>query len=96
MPSSWESLKNQIYLGSDQFVNGVQCKMDHEQSLKDIAKLHKQAPAKPLEYYESSIDNIKIAMATAYLDGHYTLQEVGEHFAVSYATVSRAVKMLEM
>lgn len=34
-------------------------------------------------------------MATVYFDGHYTLQEVGEHFGVSYATVSRAVKLLE-
>ncbi len=27
--------------------------------------------------------------------GHYTLEQVGEHFGVSYATVSRAVKRME-
>jgi predicted DNA-binding protein YlxM (UPF0122 family) len=31
----------------------------------------------------------------AYLSGHYTLTEVGNAFAVSYATVSRAVKAYE-
>ena len=94
-PSPWVSLKNQIYLGSDHFVEEVQCKISSEQSLKDIPKLQKQTPAKPLEYYETSIEDRKVAMATAYLDGHYTLTEVGKHFGVSYATVSRAVKSFE-
>jgi hypothetical protein len=31
----------------------------------------------------------------AYLSGHYTLEEVGREFKVSYATVSRAVKVNE-
>jgi putative transposase len=34
-------------------------------------------------------------MALAYLSGHYTLEQVGQHFGVSYATVSRAVKQKE-
>lgn len=34
-------------------------------------------------------------MARAYLDGHYSLQVVGEYFAVSYGTVSRAVRAFE-
>jgi transposase len=34
-------------------------------------------------------------MARAYLSGHYTLEQVGTHFHVSYATVSRAVKAFE-
>jgi len=29
------------------------------------------------------------------LSGHYTLYEVGKSFGVSYATVSRAVKLFE-
>ena len=31
----------------------------------------------------------------AYLSGHYTLEQVGEFFGVSYATVGRAVKKME-
>ena len=34
-------------------------------------------------------------MAQTYLSGHYTLAQVGGHFGVSYATVSRAVKLAE-
>ena len=94
-PSPWESLKNQIYLGSDEFIEDMQCKLDPEQSLKDIPSLQKQKAPKPLDYYRTRYSDRKAAMAKAYLSGHYTLSEVGEYFDVSYATVSRAVKVHE-
>jgi len=94
-PSPWESLRNQIYLGSDQFVEDMQCKMDPDQSLDDIPKLQKMAPPKPLDYYQAKYSDRKLAMAEAYRSGHYTLAEVGKYFGVSYATVSRAVKAIE-
>ncbi|RUM94947.1 MAG: addiction module toxin RelE [Thiothrix sp.] len=94
-PSPWGQLKNQIYLGSDQFVEDMLCKLDPDQSLQDIPKPQKQSPPKPLSYYEGKHSVQKRAMAEAYCSGHYTLQQVGEHFGVSYATVSRAVRALE-
>ena len=95
-PSPWESLKNQIYLGSDQFVEDMRCKMDPEQSLDDIPTPQKQSPAKPLGYYQERFSDRNVAMAKAYRSGHYTLKQVGEYFSVSYATVSRAVKTFEL
>lgn len=94
-PSPWQQLKNQIYLGSDDFVDDVQCKLKPEQSLKDIPKKHKQAPIKPLAYFAEKYKTRDISMAQAYWSGHYTLEQVGEYFGVSYATVSRAVKQSE-
>ncbi|MFT6916266.1 MAG: putative transposase [Motiliproteus sp.] len=94
-PSPWASLKNQIYLGSDDFVALMQCKLDPDQSLQDIPKQQKQSPPKPLDYYQSNYADRCEAMAIAYQSGHYTLAEVGKQFGVSYATVSRAVKAFE-
>jgi len=94
-PSPWEKLKNQIYLGSSAFVDEMQCKLNPEQSLKDIPKLQKQSVKKPLDYFKKRYTERNIAMAKAYLSGHYTLEAVGTHFGVSYATVSRAVKHTE-
>ena len=48
----WESLKNQIYLGPDKFVEKMQCKINPEQSLKDIPKPQKSSPVKPLTFYK--------------------------------------------
>ncbi|HED16333.1 MAG TPA: addiction module toxin RelE [Gammaproteobacteria bacterium] len=94
-PSPWESLRNQIYLGSDEFIEDMQCKIGPEQSMNDIPKLHKQAPVKSLEFFHQKYPERNEAMARAYLTGHYTLECVGAYFDVSYATVSRAVKKLE-
>lgn len=94
-PSPWEELKNQIYLGSSSFVDDMQCKLDPEQSLKDIPRLQMQAAKKPLNYFQKRYTERNEAMAKAYLSGHYTLETVGTYFGVSYATVSRAVKLYE-
>ncbi|MEH6826350.1 MAG: hypothetical protein V7629_20885 [Motiliproteus sp.] len=49
--SPWESLKNQIYLGSPDFVESMQCKINPDQSLLDIPKSQRQSPPNALEYY---------------------------------------------
>jgi hypothetical protein len=94
-PSPWESLKNQIYLGNDDFVQDMQSKIDPEQSLNDIPTPQIQAPKKPLLYFEQCFSVRDEAMYQAYISGHYTLSEVGKWFGVSHATVSRAVKLYE-
>jgi len=94
-PSPWQKLKNQIFLGDENFVNEMQCKLNPEQSLKDIPRKQKQAPVKPLSFYAEKYKTRGQSLAQAYLSGHYTLAQVGEHFGVSYATVSRAVKHAE-
>ena len=93
--SPWQTLKNQIYLGDDKFITDMQRKLDPDQSLKDIPKKQKQSPAKPLSYFAERYKTRDAALAHAYLSGHYTLAQVGEHFGVSYATVSRAVRQME-
>ena len=90
-PAPWQRLKNQIYLGDDDFVNDMQCKSDPEQSLKDIPK-KSRPPVKPLTYFAERYKNRDESMAQAYWSGHYTLAQVGEHFGVTYATVSRAAE----
>ena len=76
-------------------LEAMQCKLDPEQSLRDIPRKQKQAPPKPISNYQQRYNSPKKAMAKAYMSGHFTLEEVGEEFGVSYATVSRAVKLYE-
>ena len=63
--------------------------------LKTFPKKQKQSPIKPLTYFEKRYKARDESMAQPYLSGHYTLEQVGEHFGISYATVSRAVKQIE-
>lgn len=80
-PSPWQRLKNQIFLGDNDFVDAMQCHLNPEQLLKDIPRKQRQAPVKPLTYFEGSYKNRDERMAQAYLSGHYTLAQVGEYLA---------------
>lgn len=92
VPSPWESLKNQIYLGSDEFLEDMQCRLDPDQSLDDIPQRQKRAPPKSVAYFAQRFKDRDRAIAEAYRSGHFTLAEIGAEFGVSYATVSRAAK----
>lgn len=94
-PSPWERLQNGIYLGDDRFIKEAQQHVGADQPLEDVSRQHRLAPRKPLAEYAACHADRGEAMAYAYASGHYTLAQVGAHFDVSCATVSRAVKKWE-
>jgi len=94
--SVWSCLRNQVYLGSDEFVQKMQLKIDAGQSLEDIPKPQKQAPPKSLDHYDKKHQGRNLSMVEAYRSGHYTLKEIGSYFDVSIATVSRALKAFDV
>ena len=94
-PAIWTELKNQIYLGSEQFVEDMQCLIDPQQSLDNVPRPQKVPVKKPLAEYERKCTCRHEAMAMAYRSGCYSLKEIGEYFGVSHTTVGRAVKAYE-
>ncbi|MCP4428568.1 MAG: addiction module toxin RelE, partial [Chloroflexi bacterium] len=50
-PSPWEELKNQIYLGSDAFVDAMQRKMEANRRLSEIPQTQRRPVARPLNLY---------------------------------------------
>ena len=50
--SPWESLKNQIYLGGEQFVENMQQLCDGDKDLSEIPRAHRRLVAKPLLEYQ--------------------------------------------
>jgi hypothetical protein len=73
----------------------MQRKLKPEQSLKGIPRKQKQARVKPLSFFADRYKIHDDDMVQSYLSAHYTFAQVGEHFGVSYTTVSRAVKQAE-
>ncbi|MCL5043314.1 MAG: transposase [Gammaproteobacteria bacterium] len=91
-PTPWEALKNQIYLGGDQFIASVQGTIDPTRSLAEIPSLQRRPPPRPLDdYFANSADRDQ-AIAAAYASGGYSLQAIGEHVGLHYSRVSRIVK----
>ncbi len=50
-PSTWQNLKNEIYLGDDEFVLDVPCKFNPEQSFHDIPKKKKRVSIKSFDCF---------------------------------------------
>ncbi len=91
-PGPWQNLRNQVYLGSDRFVETMQQQIKDKQPLEEIPARQKRRPAQPLSYYADHYPSRNSAMAAAYGSGAYSMREIAAYFSVGRMTVSRAVK----
>lgn len=94
LPSVWEKLSGQVYLGSETFIKRMQ-RMTDKIAIGEIPRTQRRPLAKPLSYYQNKHRDEKTAIVAAYATGDYTMQAVADFFGVHYATVSRAVKQGE-
>jgi REP element-mobilizing transposase RayT len=94
-PSPWQSLRNQVFLGDETFVQEVQLRhegsRDDNKVLSEIPASQRRAKALSLREYERLYPDRNLAIVNAYKSGAYTLREVGEHFDLHYSTVSGIV-----
>lgn len=96
LPSVWDGLQGQIYLGSKAFIEHMQSNLSPEQSLDEIPRKQRSPQAKPLALYQSEFaDDPRTGIALAYLTGDYAMKTIADAFDVHYTTVSRAVRAYE-
>jgi len=94
-PSPWQQLRNQIYLGDEQFVDKLQARLEKGKDLSEIPVAQRRKPAKSLEYYAQKYRDRDDAIVTAYRSGGYSLKAIGDHFGLHYSRVSRIVAVVE-
>lgn len=94
--SPWQELRNQIYLGSDRFIEEMQRQIKDDQPLEEIPAKQKRQPARPLACYAEHYTARDRAIAEAYCSGAYSMQQIGAFFGVCRMTVSRAVKQYRL
>jgi REP element-mobilizing transposase RayT len=94
LPSVWEGLRGQLYLGSDEFMAQMQARAQAAGTLNEVPRLQRRPLTKPLADYEAEHPRHE-AMALAYASGDHSMQAIAQHFGVHYATVSRAVRRHE-
>jgi REP element-mobilizing transposase RayT len=96
LPSVWDDLKNQIFLGSDRFVAQMQTAIPLEKRLEEVPRMQRRAIAEPLQDYRLKfVHDPALGMALAFMSGDYTMKAIAGEFGVHYTTVSRAVKRYE-
>ena len=91
-PSPWELLRNQVYLGSEKFIEEMQAHIDNDQDLSEVPLSQRRKTPKELDYYEQKNVDRNSAICDAYQCGGYTLKEIGNHFGLHYSTVSGIIK----
>ncbi len=91
-PSPWAKLRNQVFLGSDDFVEQMQKRIDDDKELSEIPSPQRRPPAKSLRCYEEEGETRNDSIVKAYESGGYTLKEIGEYFGLHYSTVSGVMK----
>lgn len=90
--SPWGMLRNQIYLGSEDFVEKMQSLVDGEKELSEVPSAQKRPMPKTLSQYEEQSKNRNTAIVSAYRSGGYTLKEIGDYFGLHYSTVRGIIK----
>ena len=88
-PSPWGKLRNQIFLGSERFVEKMQRRLASDRDLSEVPAAQRRKSAKPLEHYARKFADRDTAIVQVYASGGYGMKEIGEHFGLYYSRVSR-------
>ena len=92
LPSVWQQLQGQMYLGNAEFVEVIGEKIGTRLSADaEIPRLQRRASAPPLARF-AAMPARNPAIVQAYATGCYSMKEIAEAFDIHYATVSRALK----
>jgi len=94
-PSVWESLRHQVFLGVDSFVQRHGVPSRPSERLREVPRAQRRPLAHPLADFAHRYPDRRDAMACAFQTGVYSMQEIADFFGVHYSTVSRAVRRLE-
>lgn len=90
--SVWSDLKQQIFLGHDDFVSKVQEKAKGECLDSNIPKVQQLAPARSLQDIAAIHENRNAAIVAAYKTGVYSYSQIADYFNIHFTTVGRLIR----
>ena len=92
LPSVWDFLQDQLYLGDEDFANQARLALSSRQlNDTEIPRLQRRASAVPLSVFVA-MPVRDDAITKAYATGRYSQKEIATAFGLHYASVSRIVK----
>jgi REP element-mobilizing transposase RayT len=98
--SPWETLKGQIFYGTDEFIKRLGGLLDEKGETKEVPRVQRYAARPSLNelFRGRKGKDRKVKDKTiyaAYVRYGYTMKEMAEHLGFHYATISRAMKRVE-
>lgn len=100
LPSVWEALSGQVYLGDEKFVNTMSALAEKSpqgirtaRSRLEIPHAQRRPAPMALQAFEQqNRNNRNAAIQAAFATGGYTMAQLAEYFKLHYTSVSRIVK----
>lgn len=91
-PSPWEALRNQVFLGDDEFVEDMRSLLDPEKPLAEVPSAQRRKKAEALSACENMCGNRNEAITRAWESGGDKMKEIADYFDVHYSTVSKILR----
>lgn len=90
-PSIWEQLRNQVYIGNEDYIKQIQTKITKETDLSEIPASQRRPMPKSLDFYAQKYNDRDQAMLAAYQSGGYSMKDLAKYFDLHYTSVSRII-----
>lgn len=87
----WKQLKNQVFLGTDAFVERLQKNIENDKDLSEVPQSQRRRKPRPIVHYEKRGKDRDEAIINAYKSGGYSMKELGDYFGLHYSRISRIV-----
>jgi hypothetical protein len=94
LPSVWNQLQGQVFLGSEAFVEKMQAMIDKRPTMTEVPRAQRRALVQDLAHFAQKYERNE-AIARAYLSGRHTMAAIAKYFDIHYTTVSRLVRAHE-
>jgi len=92
MGNIWSGLRQQIYLGSEAFVERTQARIEIKGDELSIPKAQRRAPTQSLGEIAKRYPERNDAIVAAYATGAFSYREIAAYFGLHLATVGRIVR----
>ena len=92
LPPIWNGLRQQIYIGSDTFIQSMlKLAVNGEKCFDDVPLIQHRGMPKRLEEYREQSNSRNEAIRLAFSSGGYTMKQIGGFFELHYTSISRIV-----
>ena len=91
-PSPWENLRNQVFLGSEDFAETMRQRVPKNRDLRELPQARQRLPAKSLADYVREFPERNDTIVAAYRSGGYTLRDIGDFFGLHYSRISKIIQ----
>ena len=90
-PSIWERLRNQIFIGNEDYIERMQRKIEKGIDVSEMPSSQRRPIPKSIEYYVKKYIDRDNAIIAAYKSGGYSMKEIALYFELHYSSVSRII-----